>query len=158
MNYILLCTHFTPGETENEWQKTKQVPILLLRGARSFFDAKKMKKKYFASLDFGDNPIYLISNPDGQDWEVKLIIKSAKYGLSYSLKRDPRSISKITFCANWGMCLHACDLQTIDKILMQVWHAILFRMLGNQSATRSVLPLCKSTYFLTFCLLMFTQK
>ena len=38
-------TLVTPGETENEWQKTEQVPILLLRGARSFFDAKKMKKK-----------------------------------------------------------------------------------------------------------------
>ena len=60
----------TPGETENEWQKTEQVPILLLRGARSSFDAKKMKKKKFASLDFGDNPIYPISTPDGQDWEV----------------------------------------------------------------------------------------
>jgi hypothetical protein len=35
----------TPGETENEWQKTEPVPILLLRGARSFFDAKKIKKK-----------------------------------------------------------------------------------------------------------------
>ena len=32
----------TPGETENEWQKTEQVLILLLRGAWSFFDAKKM--------------------------------------------------------------------------------------------------------------------
>ena len=60
----------TTGETENEWQKTKQVSILLLRGAKSFFDAKKMKKKNFASLDFGDNPIYPISNPDGQDQEV----------------------------------------------------------------------------------------
>ena len=38
----------TPGETENEWQKTKPVPIPLLRGARSFFDAKKMKKKMLA--------------------------------------------------------------------------------------------------------------
>ena len=61
---------YTPGETENEWKKNKQVPILLLRGARSFFDAKKMKKKNFASLDFGNNPIYPISNPDGQDREV----------------------------------------------------------------------------------------
>ena len=59
----------TPGEIENEWQKTEQLPILLLRGARSFFDAKKMKKK-IASLDFGDNPIYPISNPDGQDQKV----------------------------------------------------------------------------------------
>ena len=48
-----------------------QVPILLLRGARSFLDAKKMKKKEFVSLDFGDNPIHPISNPDGQDREVK---------------------------------------------------------------------------------------
>ena len=39
-------------------------------GARSFFDAKKMKKKNVASLDFGDNPIYPISNTDGQDREV----------------------------------------------------------------------------------------
>ena len=61
---------FTPGETENEWQKTEQVPILLLRGARSFFDDKKMKKKEFVSLDLGDNPIYPISNPDGQDRDV----------------------------------------------------------------------------------------
>ena len=60
----------TPGETENVWQKTEQVQILLLRGARSFFDAKKMKKKRIVSLDFGDNPIYLISNLDGQDREV----------------------------------------------------------------------------------------
>ena len=60
---------FTPGETENEWQKTEPVPILLLRGARSFFDAKKMKKK-IVFLDFGDNPIYPISNPDGQDRKV----------------------------------------------------------------------------------------
>ena len=44
--------------------------MLLLRGARSSFDAKKMKKKKIASLDFGDNPIYPISNPDGQDREV----------------------------------------------------------------------------------------
>ena len=40
-----ITTHNTPGETENEGQKTEQVPIILLRGARSFFDAKKMKKK-----------------------------------------------------------------------------------------------------------------
>ena len=63
---VLNCKYgFTPGETENEWQKTEQAPILLLRDARSFFDAEKMKKK-IVSLDFGDNPIYPISNPDGQ--------------------------------------------------------------------------------------------
>ena len=59
---------YTPGETENEWQKTEQVPILLLRGARSFFDAKKIKKK-FASLDFGNNPIYPFWDADGRDLE-----------------------------------------------------------------------------------------
>ena len=51
-------------------KKPEPVPILLFWGARSFFDAKKMKKKNFGSLDFGDNPIYPISNPDGQDREV----------------------------------------------------------------------------------------
>ena len=40
----ILLIKYTPGETENECQKTKQVPILLLKGAKSFFDAKKMKK------------------------------------------------------------------------------------------------------------------
>ena len=34
-----------------------------------FLMLKKLKKK-FVSLDFGDNPIYPISNPDGQDREV----------------------------------------------------------------------------------------
>ena len=42
---IFFIYYITPGETENEWQKTEPVPIPLLRGARSFFDAKKMKKK-----------------------------------------------------------------------------------------------------------------
>ena len=65
----MVSTVYTPGETKNEWQKTEQVPILLLRGARSFFDDKKIKKK-IVSLDLGDNPIYPISNPDGQDREV----------------------------------------------------------------------------------------
>ena len=31
---------------------------------------------------------------------LKISSKLSKHGLSYSLKRDPRSISKITFCAN----------------------------------------------------------
>ena len=66
---VLTSNCYTLGETENEWQKTEQVPILLLGSARSFLDAKKLKKK-FASLDFGDNPIYPVSNPDGQDLEV----------------------------------------------------------------------------------------
>ena len=60
------------SETKNKWLNTKQVPILLFRGARSFFDAKKMKF-FFSSLDFGDNPIYPIPNPDGQDQEVYLL-------------------------------------------------------------------------------------
>ena len=57
------------GETENEWQKAEQVPILLLKGARSFFDAKN-RKHFFANLDLRDNPIYPISNPDGQDFAI----------------------------------------------------------------------------------------
>ena len=61
---LLQISYFTLFESENERQKIEPVPILLLRGARSFFDAKKMKK------DFGDNPIYPISNPDGQNREV----------------------------------------------------------------------------------------
>ena len=44
---IIVCAIvYNPGETEDEWQKTEQVPILLLKGARSFFDAKKVKKKF----------------------------------------------------------------------------------------------------------------
>ena len=66
----LMLSAITLSQTKNEWQKTEPVPILLLRGARSFFDAKKMKKKFFASLDFGDNQIYPISNPDGQNREI----------------------------------------------------------------------------------------
>ena len=31
---------------------------------------------------------------------LKIVIKLSKHGLSYSLKCDPRPISKITFCAN----------------------------------------------------------
>ena len=56
-------------------KKTELVPILLLRGARSFFDAKKMKKK-IASLDFRDNPIFPISNSDGQDREVYFFVQT----------------------------------------------------------------------------------
>ena len=34
MYKIIVTLHFTPGEPENEWQKTELVPILLLRGAK----------------------------------------------------------------------------------------------------------------------------
>ena len=44
-------------------------PISLLWGARDSFNAKEMKKK-FPNLDFADNPIYPISNPDGQYQEA----------------------------------------------------------------------------------------
>ena len=57
------------SETKNKWLNTKQVPILLFRGARSFSATKKVKKK-IANLDFGDNPIHPITNSDGQDQEV----------------------------------------------------------------------------------------
>ena len=31
---------------------------------------------------------------------LKILMKLSKHGISYSLKRDPWSISKISFCAN----------------------------------------------------------
>ena len=31
---------------------------------------------------------------------LKILMKLSKHGISFSLKRDPRSITKITFCAN----------------------------------------------------------
>ena len=34
------------------------------------FSMLKNEKKNSANLDFGDNPIYLISDPDGQEQEV----------------------------------------------------------------------------------------
>ena len=50
----------TLWENENERQKTKQVTIPLPRAAGSCFKAKKNQRKIFASLDFGNNPIYPI--------------------------------------------------------------------------------------------------
>ena len=39
-------------------------------GVLEAFSMLKKMKKQIVSLDFGDNPIYPISNPDGQDREV----------------------------------------------------------------------------------------
>ena len=39
-------------------------------GVLETFSMLKNMKKKFANLDFGDNPICPISNPDGQDQEV----------------------------------------------------------------------------------------
>ena len=36
----------------------------------TFLTLKKMKKMKIANMEFGGNPIYPISNPDGQDPEV----------------------------------------------------------------------------------------
>ena len=47
--------------------KKPQVSILLPKAASSLSDAKKMKKKIFVPMDSWDNPIYPISDPDGQD-------------------------------------------------------------------------------------------
>ena len=38
---------------------------------------------FFANLDFRNDPIYLISDPDGQDWEVKFFWM----GVSFLLRR-----------------------------------------------------------------------
>ena len=43
------------------------MPIPLPKAASSLSDAKKMKKKIFVPMDSWDNPIYPISDPDGQD-------------------------------------------------------------------------------------------
>jgi hypothetical protein len=43
------------------------VPIPLPKTASSLSEAKKMKKKKFVPMDSWDNPIYPISDPDGQD-------------------------------------------------------------------------------------------
>ena len=42
-------------KNENEWQKTKQVPIPLLRASRNFPVVKTRNKN---QMDLGDNPIY----------------------------------------------------------------------------------------------------
>ena len=47
--------------------ENEQVPIPLPKVASSLSDAKKMKKKKIVPMDSWDNPIYLISDPDGQD-------------------------------------------------------------------------------------------
>ena len=39
-------------------------------GVLEAFSMLKKGEKKIVSLDFGDNPIYPISNPDGQDREV----------------------------------------------------------------------------------------
>ena len=51
---------------EKEWKKNEQVPTPLPKAASSLSDAKKMKKK-IVPMDSWDNPIYPISDPDGQD-------------------------------------------------------------------------------------------
>ena len=50
-------------------KKPSKFQFYFSRVLEAFSMLKKFKKN-FASLDFGDNPIYPISNPDGQDREV----------------------------------------------------------------------------------------
>ena len=52
---------------ESEWKKIEQVPNPLPKAASSLSEAKKTKKKFFVPMDIWDNPIYPISDPDGQD-------------------------------------------------------------------------------------------
>ena len=47
-------------------KKIEQVPIPLPKAASSLSDGKKMKN-IFVPMDSWDNPIYPISDPDGQD-------------------------------------------------------------------------------------------
>ena len=46
-------------------KKIEQVPIPLPKAASTLSEAKKMKK--IVQMDCWDNPIYPISDPDGQD-------------------------------------------------------------------------------------------
>ena len=59
------------GQIVLKWKwikkKIEQVPIPLPKAASSLSEAKKMKKKIFVPMDSWDNPIYPISDPDGQD-------------------------------------------------------------------------------------------
>ena len=69
-----LCEQkYTFFENENEWQKTKPVPISFPRASRNFPKAKQetKKKSLIIGQCIGDNPIYLKCNPDGQDWDFK---------------------------------------------------------------------------------------
>ena len=71
--------HFTLSENENEWQKTEQVPIQIPRAASTFFDEKKKLKKKSANLDFRDNPIYPIWDPDGRDIEFIFLGEKVRF-------------------------------------------------------------------------------
>ena len=57
---------YTLCYNESEWKEIEQVPIPLPKAASSLSEAKKMKKK-IVPMDSWDNPIYPISDPDGQD-------------------------------------------------------------------------------------------
>ena len=52
--------------------------------------------------------------------------KLAKHGLSYRLKRGPRSISKITFCANWGVTSINTELIYFQANALSLQNSILF--------------------------------
>ena len=56
-------------------KKNEQVPIPLPKAASSLSDAKKMKKNFFVPMDSWDNPIYRISDPDGQDRGQIFLVK-----------------------------------------------------------------------------------
>ena len=49
--------HITLFNNENEWQKTKPVPIPLPRASRNFPDVKRRNNFFFLQLDIGDNLI-----------------------------------------------------------------------------------------------------
>ena len=64
-----LSPRHIPGETKKNDKKPSNFQFYF-SGVLEAFSMLKKWKQIFASLDFGDNPIYPISNPDGQDREV----------------------------------------------------------------------------------------
>ena len=46
---------------------------------------------------------------------LKILMKLSKHGISYSLKRNPRSISKITFCANLSVSSIDIELKFLQR-------------------------------------------
>ena len=99
------------------------------------FSSKGLKRIYRASNKFSDtlNELFvvnwLISHffCNNTKWKVvsfphylKILLKSTKHGLSYSLKRDWKSISKITFVGGFVLALLIQNSNNFSQKLMSV--------------------------------------
>ena len=81
-------------------QKTKAVTKVFSTGLVISFQTLEMSCLWWT----GSSQCFFVKIPNEKKISsphyLKISSKLSKHGLSYSLKRDPRSISKITFCAN----------------------------------------------------------